>query len=139
MRLFCDANVLFAAAVAPEGRSAALLELASATDHEAVASPHPIEEAARNLRLKRPEALEAFERGVLPKVTPVPEAHPDRVEDAAVHGLPPQDTPILAAAISCGADVLVTGDRRHFGRLFGETIGGVRIVSLRDALSLLSR
>jgi hypothetical protein len=41
--------------------------------------------------------------------------------------LPEKDRPALASAIHSSCDALVTGDRRHFGRLYCRTIGGVAI------------
>jgi hypothetical protein len=38
---------------------------------------------------------------------------------------------------SSRADILVTGDRRHFGPLFGREVEGVRVLSLMDGLALL--
>lgn len=48
-----------------------------------------------------------------------------------------KDAPVLAAAIASGADVLVTGDRMHFGHLFGRRGRGVKVLSPADALGLL--
>lgn len=138
MRIFCDANVLFAAALSPDGRSAALIERAAEGGHVLLASPHAIEEARRNLVRKEPGSIERFEV-VLGGVDRVPEAPPSLVERAAREGLPDTDAPILAAAIAAGADVLVTGDRRHFGELFGTTIDGTEILSLAQTLSRLLR
>ena len=42
--------------------------------------------------------------------------------------LPGKDVPILQAAITAGATVLLTGDVTHFGRYYGKTFGGVRIL-----------
>ena len=53
--------------------------------------------------------------------------------------LPPEDAPILAAAVQAKADLLVTGDRSHFGHLFRKTVRGVRVESLADALARLLR
>jgi predicted nucleic acid-binding protein len=44
------------------------------------------------------------------------------------------DVPILAAAIQSRADILVTGDRRAFGRYFRMRVAGVEVLVLRDAL-----
>jgi len=51
--------------------------------------------------------------------------------------LPPKDRPVLAAAIhqSCGA--LATGDRTHFGPLYGRTSHGVTIHSPRSLAETL--
>jgi predicted nucleic acid-binding protein len=43
--------------------------------------------------------------------------------------LPEKDRPVLAAAIHHRCDMLVTGDRTHFGQLYGKTIRGVTILS----------
>jgi predicted nucleic acid-binding protein len=57
------------------------------------------------------------------------------MERASVAGLTdPADVPILAAAIQCRADILVTGDRRAFGRHFRTRLVGVEVFVLRDAL-----
>ncbi|MDO8813104.1 MAG: hypothetical protein Q7J38_13895 [Gallionella sp.] len=43
--------------------------------------------------------------------------------------LPEKDRPILAAAIFHHCDILVTGDRTHFGQLYGKEIQGVSVLS----------
>jgi hypothetical protein len=51
--------------------------------------------------------------------------------------LPERDQPVLAAALHARCNALVTGDRTHFGALYGDTIGGVTIyrpASLVEAL-----
>jgi hypothetical protein len=50
--------------------------------------------------------------------------------------MPAKDVPILAAA-AAGADLLITGDRRHFGHLFGRTLEGVTVLGLAEALRQL--
>lgn len=136
MRVFIAANVLFAAAISPEGRSAALFLLGERGLCELVISPHAVTEARRNVEARYPDALGRLER-LLRNVTTVPEAAPSRAAWARRQGLPEEDAPILAAAADAGADVLVTGDRAHFGPLFGHTIGGVRVLRLADTLNLV--
>jgi len=59
----------------------------------------------------------------------------DALEAAEAVGLSDAaDVPILAAAIQSEADILVTGDRRAFGRLFRTRVSGVEVLTLRDAL-----
>ena len=42
--------------------------------------------------------------------------------------LPPKDQPVLTAAVAAGATHLLTGDEQHFGRHFGQTVQGLRIL-----------
>jgi len=48
--------------------------------------------------------------------------------------LPEKNLPVLMAAVSAGADYLITGDVSHFGRHFGKTVRGVQILMPRDYL-----
>jgi uncharacterized protein len=136
VRLFLDANVLFTAAHNPEGRSAAIFQLAQAGACRLVTSPHALEEARRNLRLKFPSAAPAFERLVV-LASVEPEAPPKDVAWAEEQGLPLKDAPILAAAAQARCDVLVTGDRTDFGHLYGRRLRGTLVLSPADALARL--
>jgi len=133
MRLFLDANVLFAAAHSPGGRARALFDLADHGVCNLVTSAHAVEEARRNLALKSPPNLGVLD-DLLGSIEIAPEAGPRLAAWAAGLGLPANDAPILAAAVAAGVEALVTGDRTHFGHLFGKTFGRVRILSLADAL-----
>ncbi|MGH6885210.1 MAG: PIN domain-containing protein [Geminicoccales bacterium] len=134
MKLFLDANVVFSAAHQAEGRAQQLLELAKAGRCTLVSSAHALEEARRNLELKSRgfEARLAAARSV---AATVPEAPGETVAWAAGEGLPPKDAPILAAAAHCGAQLLVTGDARDFGPLYGRTLRGVKVVTPAQALA----
>lgn len=136
MRLFLDANVLFSAARTPEGRAAALVTLAKARRCTLVCSIQAMEEARRNLLLKNPEQLGRFER-IVARVVLCAEGYPQTVAWAQSLGLPEKDAPILAAAVSARADALVTGDRTHFGHLYGKRLRGVRVASFAEGLRLL--
>src|SRR3972149_6267279 len=50
--------------------------------------------------------------------------------------LPEKDRPILVAAVRAQATHLLTGDARHFGRLYGRVVGGVLILRPREFLVL---
>lgn len=139
MLLFLDANVLFTAAYSAEGNARAILHLAPLSGATVASSTFAVEEAARNLRLKAPAAESEFAI-LMHSITLA--GGPDRraVEQASGHGLPDKDVPILAAAIAIRANLLVTGDRRHFGPLFGKKIGGIEILPPAKAVArLLSR
>ncbi len=136
MRIFLDANVLFAAAQSPTGRSALLISFAKQGQCECITSPHAITEAQRNLEAKYPHAMKSFHE-VLTIVHTIQEATTNSVHWALQQGLPENDAPILAAAIQAKAEVLVTGDKTHFGHLFGKTKRSVKILSLKKTLDLL--
>ena len=136
MRLFLDANVIFSAACSPTGRASALFRLAGVGRCALAASRHVVEEARRNLAVKADHRLDRLEE-LLEPVDVGPEAPPDVAAWAAARGLPANDAPVLAAAAVARADLLVTGDRTHFGHLLGEECGGVVVVTFATALARL--
>jgi hypothetical protein len=77
--------------------------------------------------------------GLVADVSVEPEAPSKDVAWALEQGLPLKDAPILAAAVQARCDVLVTGDRTHFGPLSGRRLRGVQVLSPADALRLLLR
>ena len=94
-----------------------------------------VEEARRNLELKAPDGAAAsaklLARLHVTNVQPLTSAL-----DAALP-LPPTDRPVLAAAIRLRCKVLVTGDRKHFGTLYGKVVRGVAIHSPQSIAELL--
>ena len=130
MRVFVDANVLFSAAWSPTGRIAAALANPLALDAEWWTSDYAILETQTNLLRKRPAALSDL-RQVLTHFNVIPWS---AGEPCPVPELRDKDRPILAAAISCQARILVTGDRRDFGPYFHQAklTGGVCIVSPQE-------
>ena len=98
-----------------------------------MASPHVIEEASRNLKVKAPDRLAELDE-LLALVERVREAPPKIVAWSRSKELPNNDAPVLATAVSSSAEILVTGDRTHFGHLFGRSVGGTVVASLSDAL-----
>jgi predicted nucleic acid-binding protein len=129
--VFLDANVLFSASLG--GPSFELLwELAELGRLEFVTSHYCPVEAERNLRRKYPGALVEY-RQRLECVRKVPDADMSSQTEAKPV-LPPKDLPVYRAAVEAQADVLLTGDRRHFGHAMGRADLPLRIRTVRAFL-----
>ena len=127
MRIFLDANILFSAAKT-DGAVRALIAALLASGHECCVDGFVVEEARRNLTAKAGSDAQAALAPLLERMW-LGKAHAHtRLPEAALV-LPEKDRPVLAAAIAHECDCLVTGDRTHFGVLYGETIAGVKIHS----------
>lgn len=131
MRVFLDANVLFSAS--NEGTNVARLIAWVVRDARAVTSDLARLEAQRNLSLKRPGWLPAFEHLLL------------QVEQVASSSfdlpvsLNEGDRPLLCAAIRARCTHFATGDRRDFGHLFDRVVEGVEVVSLLRLAEILEQ
>jgi predicted nucleic acid-binding protein len=131
MRVFLDANVLFSASNAGS-HLAKLIDLLLRTG-EALTSDLGVEEARRNILLKRASWLDDFDT-LTTRLVVVP---------SALFTLPvpldEKDAPILCAAIQSQCEFLVTGDRRDFGHLYDQSVHGVTIISLLRLAEMLAR
>ncbi len=129
-RLFLDANVLFSAAYR---KDAGVRRLWSLPEAELVTSTYTVEEARRNLAsAERRSDLEGLLEAVrVSNLLADPAEHPE-IEDS---GLPEKDLPILRAAVAANATHLITGDRKHFGHLFGKKVAGVLVLRPADHLA----
>jgi predicted nucleic acid-binding protein len=134
VRIFLDANILFSAAKT-EGAIRQLIRLLLADGHACLADAYVIEEARRNLSAKFPAALPDFEK-ILATIGHLPM---QAIEPSLLARLPlpEKDRPVLAAAIQHRCSILVTGDRTHFGPLYGKQIEGVQVHSPRTLAETL--
>lgn len=138
MRVFLDANVLFSAACQDHSDLLVFFELARAGAVQLVSSAFAIEEGRRNIALKRPDRVATYER-LMADLDASAAPSNEHLAIAWQVELPPKDAPILAAALAAKADLLVTGDRTHFGHLFGRSIGRLTVHRPTDALSVILR
>jgi predicted nucleic acid-binding protein len=129
MRLFLDANILFSGAKS-DGAVRALLARVHAAGHGLCADAYVVAEARRNLEERGGEALDELD-ALLAQIDVAPFQAAALPPDTA-RLLPEKDRPMLAAAIRLGCDALVTGDRTHFGALYGKVLAGVKIHSPRS-------
>jgi predicted nucleic acid-binding protein len=112
--VFLDASVLVAAARSPSGGSAVAIEVCGGTRHRAALSALILAEARSNIAAKfgEPELLRFYQQlaGMEPLMAPAPSA--ERLAQCAALATD-KDAHVLAAALDCGASVLLTLDRRH--------------------------
>jgi hypothetical protein len=102
---------------------------------ELLSSGYAVAEAHRNLAEANPECLPVLEE-LIRDLTLV--AGTGTPLSTSVN-LAEKDMPILSDAVESRATHLLTGDKRHFGRLFGTTVGGVLILPPGEYLAAMLR
>jgi uncharacterized protein len=122
-RVFLDANVLYSAAW--RQTLTGLRSLWTLRDVTLLSSAYAIEEARRNLH--NPQQRRTLNNLVVAMEVVNVRASSAKALPPHVQ-LPIKDRPILRAAITGGATHLLTGDRKHFGRYFNQTIEGTLIL-----------
>lgn len=127
MRLFLDANVIFSAALGGESFTQ-LWSLRSAGLATFCTSPQCVDEARRNLTLKKPHALARLETVFLD----IELVEPPLLVLPWVEGkIPEDDAWVVAAAVGCSANVLLTGNTRHFGWMMTRDDLPIRVRTVR--------
>jgi predicted nucleic acid-binding protein len=114
-----DANVLVSASWKENAETARIWQLDGA---RLVTSSYVMAEVQRNLiSIAQIERL----RGLMTSVEVL--YFQNLSEPVEALSLPTKDRPVLAAAVQANADLLITGDKKHFSMWFGKTICGVGI------------
>ncbi|MEX2430306.1 MAG: PIN domain-containing protein [Dehalococcoidia bacterium] len=112
--MFLDASVLVAAARSPSGGSAAVIEVCQGRRYKAVLTHLVLTEARVNIGEKfgEPELVRFYQQlaNLEPEIAPPP---PEFRIDECVPLTTDKDAHVLAAALECAADYLLTLDRRH--------------------------
>lgn len=126
MRIFLDANILFSAGKS-NGAIRTFLQKLRALGHTLIADAYVSGEARRNIESKFPSSLDDFDAVMQNMENPGVVSGP--LPTGFAPALPEKDRPVLAAAIHLRCDILLTGDKTHFGPLFGKTIAGVTVHS----------
>ena len=112
MRILIDTNILISAALSANGTPFQAYAKAVTYPNDGIVCEQNIDEMRRIFNRKFPKRIQAFEQFLslallTLEVVPMPEEELDseqRIRDV-------KDRPILRAAISAGADVLLTGDK----------------------------
>ena len=115
LRVFIDADVLFAAAASgsEHGASLVVLRLAEITLIELYTSAQVITEVERNLSKKLPAALTLFRLLVEKSLQVLPDPVPAQLEPYRGQA-DPKDLPILVAALGAEIEWFLTFNTRHF-------------------------
>jgi predicted nucleic acid-binding protein len=131
VRIFLDANILFSAA-STDGTVRRILSLLTEAGHQSCVNAYVVGEARRNIAFKSQQHVHALEVLLAGMV------HVELASGAPLREelllLPEKDRPVLDAAARGRCDVLLTGDRAHFGRWFGLSLAGVKIHSPKTLL-----
>ena len=144
IRVFLDANVIFAASYSSKGAARVLVRLSKQVEGiTLLATPYTIDKAERNIQRELPSAHPEF-LVVREHLSTTLEPSEDLVVGLNSHlpsgiQLPSKDLPVLGGAIVAGADWLLTHDEEHFGPLYGKTVQGVEIMKPGTALRRLRR
>ena len=127
MRIFVDANVLFSAARSA-GAIRTLLQMLQSEGHALAADAYVVAEARRNLQTTASADALAFLEDLLGQIEVRQVSYAEVAHEQSLVGwLPEKDRPVLLAAIAMQCDVLLTGDRTHFGEGYGKTFAGVTV------------
>ena len=142
LRIFIDADVLFAGSASPTGASHIVLELAELGIIEAIVSGQVRREVERNLMAKLPAALPAFRALVDACCASVADPDPAASQVLSKAGLAdPKDAPILASALEHRCSWLLTFNLRDYrpeGRIQVAPPGDF-LAELRERLAAMSR
>ena len=122
MRIFLDSNILFSATDSRSKTSKVLEELL-VFGHEIVTNTYAWKEVRRNVTAKRPHLLKGLEE-LKNRVATIDA----EMESYLTVECEPKDVKILEGAIASGCSHLWTGDKKHFGAMYGKMVHGVLIV-----------
>jgi predicted nucleic acid-binding protein len=123
-KVFLDANILFSAAY----KSTRIRQLWHIDNIGLISSDYAVMEAERNLTRLPKENLDILQQ-LLTNITIIEVPLSLNLIPETLN-LVEKDSPILTGAIFANCDYLLTGDFKHFGHLFNQTIKGVTILSV---------
>ena len=113
-KVFLDTSALIAGVASSRGAARAVLQLGEIGLIEVIVSRQVIVEADRNIEEKLPEMLNEY-REFIELLAPVLIDDPRQKDvERFLKIINYDDAPILASAVSSGADFLITWDRKHF-------------------------
>lgn len=140
VKVFLDSNVIVSGLFSEKGAPHIILHLLTLNLPviSGATGAYNLMEVARTIKKKMPEILPLY-NSLLPlldlEVVPLPSIKTIR----KMAGLTvDKDIPVLASAIACGADYLITGDKKDFGKLKSRDIFQTKIISPAEFLEYIS-
>ncbi len=121
VKVFLDSNVIISGLLSDRAAPRLILDLLcyELPFMQAATGQYNLEEIVRTITRKLPRAHPVFQDFMSRlkfEIIPLP----DRKKLEKYRGMiADEDLPVLASAIECEADYLVTGDKKHFGGLRG--------------------
>jgi len=119
VRVFLDSNVILSGLLSERGAPRIILDLLSLRLPFLIGSTgrYNLIEIGRNLKNKMPSLLFLY-KAYLPKLNlkVIPLPRPEDIRDFSGQ-IAEKDIPVLISAIRSKADFLVTGDKKHFGKM----------------------
>jgi predicted nucleic acid-binding protein len=118
-KIFLDSNVLLSGLLSDKGPPRMILDLLTLNLPILCGATgrYNIIEVERNLKKKMPEAIPLYHQYVPKLGLEVVELPSRETVTEMVGAVADKDIPVLASAIACSADCLITGDIRDFGPL----------------------
>jgi predicted nucleic acid-binding protein len=130
-KVFLDSNVLLSGLFSDKGAPRIILDLLTLDLPmlSAATGRYNLMEVERNLKKKMPAAIPVYHK-YLPKLRLEVVALPSAETIRRMTGvIAEKDIPVLASAIACGADYLITGDKKDFAKLKNDKKYDIEIVS----------
>ena len=118
-KIFIDSNVLLSGIFSDKGAPRIILDLPTLDLPilKGATGQYNLMEVERDLKKKMPQALPVYQ-AYLPKLRLEIVALPSKETIMSMAGsIAEKDVPVLASAIACGTQYLITGDKKDFGKL----------------------
>lgn len=114
LKVFIDSSVFFAAVLSPSGGSFRIFREAKGRNIYIYVSQYVVDEVERELTERYWDSLDRFRSFFIYFPIVVNANPPLRFTNKYLSLLPPEDAPILSAAVNSGAIYLLTLDKKHF-------------------------
>ena len=138
-KVFLDSNVLLSGLFSDKGAPRIILDLLTLNLPilKGATGRYNLIEVERSLKKKMPEAMPLYQK-YLPKLRLEIVALPSRATVISMAGaIAEKDVPVLASAIACSADYLITGDRKDFAGLSNVNRYNFKIVSPSEFVEIV--